>query len=202
MLRDETQVQYILSALPVEQSVTTCSPVADAATKASTGDSGVNMGNEDEAVDQIKKILPHLGKGFVKVRNRERERAIISYQQQFFLVVMSTGVRRGQADGHGQHSGWISAHTPATYRLLHGRVSVCVQVTMSLMSYLTNFRLLEEVVQPHLQPSESHSRAPPSTRNEGQVLMEQREGVYDHDEFDVFHRGRNVDLSRVHIGKR
>ena len=32
-------------------------------------------------------------------------------------------------------------------------------------------------------------------------LLDQRAGVYDGDEFDVF-RHRNVDLSNVHIGKR
>ena len=32
-------------------------------------------------------------------------------------------------------------------------------------------------------------------------LLDQRESVYDYDEFDVFHQ-RQVDLSRVHVGKR
>ena len=37
-------------------------------------------------------------------------------------------------------------------------------------------------------------------RSEG-GLLEQRVGVFDGDEFDVFHRS-DVDLSHVHIGKR
>ena len=36
---------------------------------------------------------------------------------------------------------------------------------------------------------------------EGGGLLDQRTGVYDGDEFDVF-RHKDVDLSHVHIGKR
>ena len=32
-------------------------------------------------------------------------------------------------------------------------------------------------------------------------VLSARSNIYDHDEFDVFHHG-NIDLSRVHIGKR
>ena len=35
----------------------------------------------------------------------------------------------------------------------------------------------------------------------GDSLLDQRSSVYDNDEFDVFHR-KNVDRSRVHIGKK
>ena len=35
----------------------------------------------------------------------------------------------------------------------------------------------------------------------GQSLVDQRSGVFDGDEFDVFRSG-GVDLSRVHVGKK
>ena len=38
-------------------------------------------------------------------------------------------------------------------------------------------------------------------REEG-GLVDQRASVYDGDEFDVFRRHRDIDLSQVHIGKR
>ena len=69
-------------------------------------------------------------------------------------------------------------------------------------SYLTHFRLPQEVVQAHSQPEQSHSCTSPSAMNDGQALVEQRKGIYDHDEFDVFRQGDGIDLSRVHIGKR
>lgn len=37
---------------------------------------------------------------------------------------------------------------------------------------------------------------------EGESLLDQRSSVFDRDEFDVFRRKADVDLSRVHIGKR
>ena len=37
---------------------------------------------------------------------------------------------------------------------------------------------------------------------EGGGLVDQRASVYDGDEFDVFRRHRDIDLSQVHIGKR
>ena len=37
---------------------------------------------------------------------------------------------------------------------------------------------------------------------EGVSLLDQRSSVFDRDEFDVFRRKADVDLSRVHIGKR
>ena len=39
------------------------------------------------------------------------------------------------------------------------------------------------------------------THVETMPLLSARSNVYDHDEFDVFHHG-DIDLSRVHIGKR
>ena len=33
-------------------------------------------------------------------------------------------------------------------------------------------------------------------------LLETRESVFDNDEFDVFKKGGNVDLSKIHIGKK
>ena len=36
----------------------------------------------------------------------------------------------------------------------------------------------------------------------GGGLVDQRASVYDGDEFDVFRRHRDIDLSQVHIGKR
>ena len=38
-------------------------------------------------------------------------------------------------------------------------------------------------------------------RREGESLLEQRSSIFDHDEFDVFHK-KEVDRSRVHIGKK
>ena len=67
---------------------------------------------------------------------------------------------------------------------------------------MTNFRLPSEGNQARSQPVQSHSHTSPSAINDGQTLIEQRKGAYDYDEFDVFHRGGTVDLSRVHIGKR
>jgi len=37
---------------------------------------------------------------------------------------------------------------------------------------------------------------------EDESLLDQRSSVFDRDEFDVFQRKADVDLSRVHIGKR
>ena len=39
------------------------------------------------------------------------------------------------------------------------------------------------------------------THAETKSLLSARSNIYDHDEFDVFHHG-DVDLSRVHIGKK
>ena len=33
-------------------------------------------------------------------------------------------------------------------------------------------------------------------------LVDQRTSIYDGDEFDIFHRHRDIDLSQIHIGKR
>ncbi|XP_065885281.1 activating signal cointegrator 1 complex subunit 2-like [Dysidea avara] len=41
----------------------------------------------------------------------------------------------------------------------------------------------------------------PTSDTELESLLTTRSNIYDHDEFDVFHHG-NVDLSRVHIGKK
>ncbi len=38
--------------------------------------------------------------------------------------------------------------------------------------------------------------------NSTNLLLDERLNVYDHDEFDVFSEDVNVDLSRVHFGKR
>jgi len=40
-----------------------------------------------------------------------------------------------------------------------------------------------------------------SLPTEPESLLIARSNIYDHDEFDVFHHGE-VDLSRVHIGKK
>ena len=42
----------------------------------------------------------------------------------------------------------------------------------------------------------------PHPLEEGYSILESRRGVYDFDEFDVFNRGENIDLTRVHIGKK
>lgn len=49
--------------------------------------------------------------------------------------------------------------------------------------------------QPTVEPLEVHPL------EEGYSILEGRRGVYDYDEFDVFNRG-NIDLSKVHIGKK
>ena len=48
---------------------------------------------------------------------------------------------------------------------------------------------------------EGNSPESDSCSAEGKSLLEQRSSVYDHDEFDVFHK-KEVDRSRVHIGKK
>ena len=37
---------------------------------------------------------------------------------------------------------------------------------------------------------------------EGLSLLDQRSSVFDGDEFDVFRRKKDVDLSRIQVGKR
>lgn len=39
------------------------------------------------------------------------------------------------------------------------------------------------------------------TSTEATSLLSERSNIYDHDEFDVFHHD-DIDLSRVHIGKK
>lgn len=49
---------------------------------------------------------------------------------------------------------------------------------------------------------EEHSEATAVVaRAETKLLLSARSNIYDHDEFDVFHHG-DIDLSRVHIGKK
>ena len=63
--------------------------------------------------------------------------------------------------------------------------------------------------QPHIESSTEQVKegvSPESGQNdscsvEGMSLLEQRSNVFDYDEFDVFNR-KEVDRSRVHIGKR
>ena len=69
VFRDETQVQYIFSAVQVEPATTSHGRVTDTVSHTTPGISGASAWSEDEAVDQIQKILPHLGKGFVKVND-------------------------------------------------------------------------------------------------------------------------------------
>ena len=61
---------------------------------------------------------------------------------------------------------------------------------------------LSQVVQTDSQPVQSDSHTSASATNDGQTMVEQRKGVYDQDEFDVFRHGGKIDLSHVHIGKR
>ena len=75
MFRDETQIQYIFSAVQDEQAVAADlahSPVTNAVSSSSPKSLGASAQHEDEAVDQIQKILPHLGKGFVKVNTASK----------------------------------------------------------------------------------------------------------------------------------
>lgn len=69
-------------------------------------------------------------------------------------------------------------------------------------------RVLENSLPPHLNGVDfaktTHPPAPPPTSEkevEGSYLG-QRVSVFDDDEFDVFRRPQQVDLSRVHIGKK
>lgn len=41
-----------------------------------------------------------------------------------------------------------------------------------------------------------------SSRNESKTLISTRHSVFDKDEFDVFSKGTNIDLSRIHKGKK
>ena len=43
---------------------------------------------------------------------------------------------------------------------------------------------------------------PQGKGEEGLSLLDQRSSVFDGDEFDVFQRKKDVDLSRVQVGKR
>lgn len=76
-------------------------------------------------------------------------------------------------------------------------------------------RILEDSLPSHLKKLDStlpasHSLAPPpppppvgeQSKAEGDSYLDQREGVFDNDEFDVLRRPGAVDLSRVHVGKK
>jgi len=77
-------------------------------------------------------------------------------------------------------------------------------------------RVLEGSLPPHLSDadftlaSSEDVPAPPMARGGGREsgglcrdsLVDQRESVYDGDEFDVLRAPGQVDLSRVHIGKK
>ena len=58
--------------MQVEPATTSHSRVTGAVSQTTPGISGASAWNEDEAVDQIQKILPHLGKGFVKVNDTKK----------------------------------------------------------------------------------------------------------------------------------
>ena len=49
---------------------------------------------------------------------------------------------------------------------------------------------------------ESAGSSGKGSSDEKASLLEERLNVYDNDEFDVFSKDVNVDLSRVHFGKR
>ncbi len=77
-------------------------------------------------------------------------------------------------------------------------------------------RVLEENLPPHIQsldfalPSSAIGSAPPTAppplggkgSEEPWPSLDTRESIYDNDEFDVFRRPGDVDLSRIHIGKK
>lgn len=75
-------------------------------------------------------------------------------------------------------------------------------------------RVLEQTLPPHLKdvdfalssckPETAPPAPPPPAGKEESEwsYLEQRESVFDNDEFDVFRRPEQVDLSRVHIGKK
>ena len=59
----------------------------------------------------------------------------------------------------------------------------------------------------HIEASTGQSRGELSSEpapiggSHGESLLEQRSNIYDNDEFDVFRR-KDIDRSRVHIGKK
>ena len=74
-------------------------------------------------------------------------------------------------------------------------------------------QVLEGNLPPHLKdvdftlstatpPGPTPSGRPHAEEEEESSYVGQRESVFDNDEFDVFRRPGQVDLSRVHIGKK
>jgi hypothetical protein len=73
-------------------------------------------------------------------------------------------------------------------------------------------RVLEDSLPPNLKgldfnlpaTDKATPHVPPKleAKEEVGLLLDQREGAFDYDEFDVLRRPEAVDLSRVHIGKK